>query len=125
MPPGFTNSLTASVVDWNSEDEINGWTDLRYLAAVSSRVGTGSLGRESSNRSIRPFEVSSLYPEMPVSYCSCGVIDSGNTPAGRELLLRAFLGLIATLCRALLARRIVPRELRDVLLVVLRVGSCS
>jgi hypothetical protein len=59
-PPGLMNSLTASVVDWNSDGETSGWTDLRYRAAVSSRVGTGSLGRDSSNRSIGPLERSSL-----------------------------------------------------------------
>ena len=42
--------------------ESNGCTDLRYRAAVSSRVGMGNLGRDSSNRSIGPLEESSLYP---------------------------------------------------------------
>lgn len=62
IPPGFMNSWTAFVLDASSEFDSNGWSDFKYRTAVSSRVGTGSLGRESSNRSMGLFEVSSIYP---------------------------------------------------------------
>lgn len=59
-PPGATNSLTAWVVASNSLLDSSGCTDLRYRLAVSSSVGTGSRGSESSNRSMAPLLRSSL-----------------------------------------------------------------
>ena len=45
-PPGLRNSSTARTVFSYSSDVARGWVDKRYLANVSSNVGTGSRGRE-------------------------------------------------------------------------------